>query len=209
MDDTKKLLRIVLLYGGLWGMTEATLGYLLHFLPNGFSGMFMFPIGFYFMFNVFRMSGKQSAIFLTAVIAAAIKLTDLFVPLRTPMSAINPAISIILESLVVFAFVKVYKVYNENRHYAGAAVISLSWMVILVLAQQFIFKPVEGLYLMPLHRLAGFLVLSTIVSGLIIGMYLRKPAVFALKFNFRKLSYLQPAAVVLIAIICEIGNSLI
>ncbi len=206
MSDTRKLLRIVLLYGGLWGMTEATLGYLLHFLPNGFSGMFMFPIAFYFMFNAFRMSGKQSTIFLTAIIAAAIKLSDLFVPLQTPLSAINPAVSIILESLVTFAFVKVYK---ENRHYAGAAVISLSWMVILVLAQQFIFKPVEGLYLMSLPRLAGFLVLSTAVSGLIIGTYLKTPAVFTLQFNFRKLSYLQPAAVVLIAIICEIGNSLI
>jgi hypothetical protein len=206
MSDTKKLLRIVLFYGGLWGITEATLGYLLHFLPRGFSGMFMFPIGFYFMFNSYKMTGNQRTIIYTAFIAAAIKLTDLFVPLRTAMTAINPAISIILESLVVFAFVKVYK---ENRHYAGAAIISLSWMVILVLAQQFIFRPVEGLYLMPLHRLAGFLVLSTVVSGLIIGTYLKKPAVFALQFNFRKLSYLQPAAVVLIAIICEIGNSLI
>ncbi|MBU4445137.1 hypothetical protein KJ656_08665 [bacterium] len=206
MDDSKKLLRIVLFYGGLWGITEATLGYLLHFLPCGFSGMFMFPIGFYFMFNAFKTTGKQSTIFYTALIAAAIKLTDLFVPLRTAMTAINPAISIIFESLVVFAFAKVYK---ENRHYAGAAVMSLSWIVILVLAQQFIFKPVEGLYLMPLPRLAGFLVLSTAVSGLIIGTYLNKPAVLALQFNFRKLSYLQPAAVILIAIICEIVNSLI
>ncbi|MCK4716365.1 MAG: hypothetical protein KAT54_06125 [Candidatus Marinimicrobia bacterium] len=206
MDKSKKLLRIVLFYGGLWGITEATLGYLLHFLPCGFSGMFMFPIGFYFMFNAFKMTGKQSAIFTTALVAAAIKLTDLFVPLRTSMTAINPAISIIFESLVVFAFVKVYK---ENRHYAGAAIISLIWMVILVLAQQFIFKPVEGLYLMPLPRLAGFLVLSTAVSGLTIGTYLKKPAVFAYQFNFRKLSYLQPAAVILLAIVCEIGNSLI
>jgi len=206
MDDSKKLLRIVLFYGGLWGITEATLGYLLHFLPNGFSGMFMFPIGFYFMFNAFKMTGQQRTIFYTALIAAAIKLTDLIVPLRTAMTAINPAISIIFESLVVFAFVKVYK---ENKYYAGAAIISLSWMVILVLAQQFIFKPVEGLYLMPLPRLAGFLVLSTAVSGLIIGTYLKKPAVMALQFNFQKLSYLQPVAVVLIAIICEIGNSLI
>jgi len=206
MDDSQKLLRIALFYGGLWGITEATLGYLLHFLPCGFSGMFMFPIGFYFMFNAYKATGSQRTIIYTAFIAAAIKLTDLFVPLRTPMTAINPAISIILESLVVFAFVKVYK---ENRYYAGAAIISLSWMVILVLVQQFIFKPVEGLYLMPLPRLAGFLVLSTAVSGLIIGTYLKKPAVFALQFNFRKLSYLQPAAVVLIAIICEVGNSLI
>lgn len=206
MNDSKKLLRIVLFYGGLWGITEATLGYLLHFLPCGFSGMFMFPIGFYFMFNSYKMTGNQRTIIYTAFIAAAIKLTDLFVPLRTAMTAINPTISIILESLVVFAFVKVYK---ENRHYAGAAIISLSWMVVLVLAQQFIFKPVEGLYLMPLPRLVGFLVLSTAVSGLIIGTYLKKPAVFALQFNFRKLSYLPPAAVIMIAIICEIVNSLI
>ena len=206
MSDSQKLLRNCLLFGGMWGITEATLGYLLHFLPVGFSGMFMFPIGFYFMFNAFKMTGNHSAIFMTAVIAAAIKLADLFIPLRTPMTAINPSISIILESLVVFAFVKVYK---ENRHYAGAAVISLSWILILVLMQQFIFKPVEGLYLMPPIRLAGFLFLSTVVSGLIIGTYLKKPAVFNLQFNFRKLSYLLPMTVVLIAIICEIGNSLI
>ncbi|MBU0712051.1 hypothetical protein KJ762_04105 [bacterium] len=206
MSDSQKLLRNSLLFGGMWGITEATLGYLLHFLPMGFSGMIMFPIGFYFMFNAFKTTGKQSAIFYTAIIAAAIKCADVVLPATTAIRVVNPVVSIILESLVVFAFVKVYR---ENRHYGSAFAISLGWILLLVITQALIFKPAEGLYLMPVFEMIGFMAMNTIVSGLLVGSYLVRPAGISIRFNNPNFSLSQPALIIVLAVVCEIANSLI
>jgi len=205
MKDTKKLLPIVLVCGGLWGFMEATLGYFLHFLPVGFSGMVMFPIGFYFMFNAFKASGKNSAIFSTALIAAAIKCSDLVLPQSTAIRVLNPAVSILLEALVVFVFVEVY---SQKRIYLKSFAMGLGWMLLFVMTQALIFKPAEGLYRMPLAEMLGFIVFNTVVSGLLTGTYLKKPAIFRWQLDPQKLSYVQPAIIIALAVVCELGNSL-
>ncbi len=116
--NNKRTIFTILFFGGLWGIIEATLGYLVHFLPTGFPGMIMFPIAFYFMYSSYKNTNKQSAVFFTALVAGIIKLSDLFIPLKSTMSAINPAVSIVLESLIVFAFIKsIQKIeYILNLH---------------------------------------------------------------------------------------------
>ena len=207
--NNKKTILTILFLGGLWGIIEATFGYLIHFLPNGFPGMIMFPIAFYFIYTSYKQTGKQSAIFYTAIIAALIKLSDLFIPLKSPISTINPAVSIVLESMIVFAFIKIY---SENRIYIKSAAMSLGWILLLVFSQRFIFHPAEGLYLKPFMEMIGFLIMNTIVSGLIIGTFLKlkqNSNFTILKYDFQKISYAMPVSLLLVAIFCEIGNSLL
>jgi len=206
MNDSRKTIQTILLFGGLWGIAEATLGYLLHFLPTGFSGMIMFPIGFYFMFNAFKVTGKQSAIFYTALIAAGIKSMDVLLPGTAVIRVINPAMSIVLESLVVFAFARFYM---EERVFSMSFAMGLGWVLLFIGAQALILKPAEGLYLMPVSQMLAFIAMNTIVSGLLVGGYLKKTVVMDWRLNFQKLSFVQPVMIIVLAVLCEIGNSLI
>jgi hypothetical protein len=205
MNNHQNTLPVLLICGGLWGAAEATLGYLLHLLPCGFSGMLMFPIGVYFMMNVYQASQRHSAIFFTAIIAAGIKLIDLALPTRSPMSVINPAVSILLESLVVIIFVPML---NERRIYLKSVFMGLSWIILMIVSQALIFKPLEGLYLKAPAELLAFIILNAVVSGGLVGFYLKRPAL-NLPGNVQRLSYGLPTMVILFAVICEISNSLI
>ena len=206
MSDLKKVTLAVLFFGGIWGINEATLGHLLHFLPTGISGTIMFPIGFYFMFNAYKATGKQQAIFYTALIAAGIKCMDVFLPGTGVANVANPAVSIVLESLVVFAFVRFY---NDKKVLSKSFAMSLGWIFLFIAAQALVLKPAAGLYLMPVAKMLAFIVINTVLNGLLIGGYLKNSAVLDWRLNFRRLSYAQPAAIIVLAIIFEIGNSLI
>ena len=105
MMNKKQFVWISLFWGSLWGLVEATLGQVLHRIPiPGIAGAVMFPIGVFFMVQAYRNSGKIPVIFLTALVAANIKLIDLLLPARSPLAAINPAIAILCESFVVGLF---------------------------------------------------------------------------------------------------------
>lgn len=105
MTNKKKHVWIPLFWGFLWGLAEATGGHFLHWVKiPGMAGFVMFPIGMVFMVQAFRHSEKLSAIFLTALVAANIKLIDLFLPDTIPYAVINPAIAILCESITVGLF---------------------------------------------------------------------------------------------------------
>lgn len=102
MTDKKPIVLLSLYCGSLWGLTEATVGHILHwtFIP-GLAGFVMFPIGLAFMAMAFKHSGKLSSIFLTAFVAANIKMADLIFPTPNLFAVVNPAIAILCESLAV------------------------------------------------------------------------------------------------------------
>lgn len=206
MEDRKNIFMIVLFYGGLWGILEATLGFALHLLPPGFAGMFMFPIGFYFMYNAYRATDEHKVIFYTALVAAAIKLSNLILPFNTLMSAVNPAVSILLEGLVVFVGVRIMA---KSKNFAMPYLMSLSWTVLFPVFQALILNPANGLQQEPLLTVIGFIILTTIVSGSIITTYLKKQdiaSLFTVKF---KQKGLIASLIVIIAIIFELGNSIL
>lgn len=206
MKNTAKTIRTVILMGALWGIFEASLGYALHFLPYGFSGMFMFPIGMYFLYNAYKQSDNKNAILWVGLIAASIKLIDFALPVRSPMSVINPATSIILESLVVFAFVKVY---NSKKVLMPSYILGLSWILLFTLTQALIFRPEAGLYTLPVMQIISFLVLNALVSGSLVAFYLKNEEIFKWKPGSRKISYALPALTMLAALSLEYINSLI
>jgi hypothetical protein len=112
----KKAIQIVY-WGSLWGIAEATLGYVLHLaaiqLP-GVPGFVMFPVAFYFMRKAYLATGKADAVFRVALVAALVKCCDFLIQGNIPIRIFNPALSILLEGLavaLVFA-------YAERRRFA-------------------------------------------------------------------------------------------
>lgn len=98
-----KNLKDILFFGALWGLTEATLGFILHLVAAPIAGLVMFPIGFFFMWQARLRTDSVYAPMQVAAVAASIKLVNLFVaPLW--ITATNPAIAILLEGGFVVVF---------------------------------------------------------------------------------------------------------
>ncbi|MCR5573890.1 MAG: hypothetical protein K6F78_03605 [Bacteroidaceae bacterium] len=91
----------VLFWGSIWGLIEATLGWGVHKLHIHGTSLFFYSIGIFCMLSCSTRTGKGAyAIMGTAMVAAAIKLLDVFMPM-TFLGAINPAKFILLEGLFV------------------------------------------------------------------------------------------------------------
>lgn len=71
----------ILFWGSIWGIIEATLGWVLHAtsLHHGTSNI-LFAFGIFCMLSASARSGKSSAVMLTAVVASVIKLADFLLP---------------------------------------------------------------------------------------------------------------------------------
>ena len=98
---------IVLFWGSLWGLIEATLGFLLHFAAvaiPGLPGFLMFPFAFTAMHRAVKEAGGPAAAFCASLVAASIKLTDFLVPGHDPIRVANPALAIVMEGAAVYAF---------------------------------------------------------------------------------------------------------
>lgn len=93
----------IIFFGALWGLAEATVGFVLHLVAAPIAGFVMFPIGFFFMWQARLRTGSIYAPMQVAVVAASIKLANLLVvPLW--MTAVNPAVAILLEGIFVLVF---------------------------------------------------------------------------------------------------------
>ena len=96
-----KLLFTVLLFGGLWGIIEATLGTFLHLPMVKMAGMYvsnsviLVPIAFMLMGACYKRSGTFRSVFYMGVLAAGIKAISCAV---FHMS-FNPAYYILMEAL--------------------------------------------------------------------------------------------------------------
>jgi hypothetical protein len=171
----KKTWVISLFWGALWGIVEATLGYLAHLVTviPGIAGFIMFPIGFYFMTRAYRETGKLSALFNTAAVAAGIKLVDLFLPALNPIKTINPAAAILMEGLVLIVIYKVLQKSRRTFGFPGALLAASAWRVgfILYSALLLVFS-IDDEFLSAVS-ISRFLLLESIINALIIAMYLK------------------------------------
>ena len=90
----------VLFFGALWGLAEATLGFVLHVSAASIAGFLMFPVGFAIMWQARERTDSVYAPMQVAAVAAGIKLVNLFfAPMW--MTVFNPAAAILLEGLFV------------------------------------------------------------------------------------------------------------
>lgn len=205
MKTNKNLWMIILFYAALWGLAEASLGYVLHFLPCGFAGMIMFPIGFYLMYNAYKFSGQRSTVLLVGLIAALIKTVDLILPLTSPMSVLNPVSSILIESLLVFGAVSLFE---GKRAVPAVFLMSSGWILLFILAQRFLLHPGDGLYLYPAAEMLFYVVLNIIVNSALILLYLKNENRLSLKLEPETALFAAPL-ILLFAIAVELSNTLI
>lgn len=94
----------VVFFGSVWGILEASLGYVLHFLPTLLSGTVMFAIASFLLYRAYRRTQSKTALFTIGVIAAAIKALDFFLPAHPVygyVKVINPMFCIVVEALVL------------------------------------------------------------------------------------------------------------
>ncbi len=99
-EKTLKILFSTLLFGGLWGILEATLGSLLHmhFIPNTMflsSSAIMVPIAYFLMGACYKRSGTFRSVFYMGLITASIKALACLIF----HMAFNPIYYILMESV--------------------------------------------------------------------------------------------------------------
>jgi hypothetical protein len=103
-----RFLTTVLTVGGLWGATEATLGFALHamtrYLPvPNMAGAVMFPLAFLFMVLAIGRTGRSGAAMAVAVVAAGVKASSLILPVVSFHFVRSPVLAILAEGAVVTA----------------------------------------------------------------------------------------------------------
>lgn len=109
----KDYIKIGLFYGGILGLLEATLGYILHLLPSGVSGAIMYPILFAIGMMAYKASQSLKSVYIMTITATCIKLTNLAIPFLPVVKVVNPAVAILLEGVSV-ALVVAYVVKHEE-----------------------------------------------------------------------------------------------
>jgi len=207
--NRQQAILIPILFGSIWGIGEATLGYVLHglskliFLP-GLSGFLMFPIGLALMHRAFTRTGKTGTLMATATVAAAIKLTNLALPFLPAMDTINPAMAILLEgaaATALFAWAgKLETAISIPRVFLAAS----GWKAIFLFIQLTVGIE-SGMAFADPMLVARFLLLDSVVNALLIVGYMR------LVRNARspRQVYLLPAGITAaLAIVVNIGIAL-
>lgn len=104
----------ILIWGGLWGVVEATVGYVLHLLPFSVGWLIWYPLASFFMFQVYRKTGRAACITLVGILSASIKLFNLFLPVSIDR-VLNPACSILFESITMAAAVFLLSRFFADR----------------------------------------------------------------------------------------------
>ena len=174
MNTTKNTVLAVLFFGALWGFTEATLGYLLHLLPWPVSGLILYPIGVALMLMARRATGSRGAIFCVALVAAAIKLVDFFIPgaAALPERILNPSVAIVLEGLTAFVIVATMEPVMHRKSFqpVAAVMLSFSWRVLYLGVALIV--PWPGIFGRGPGALRSFLLFDGLVSSLLLWLAL-------------------------------------
>jgi len=122
----------VLFYGAIWGILEATLGYLLHFMPGFIAGSVMFPLVLFLLYRAYQSLGSKRAILYVAFVAMAIKSTNLMLPYLTPAKTINPIVAMFFEASLVFLVVPMLDNQSIQKNVSAIIIASFAWRLCYV-----------------------------------------------------------------------------
>lgn len=123
MKKNLEFMMLVLFWGSIWGIIEATLGYACHAFNFRGASVFLYSFGIFCMLKASTQTGRGAvAIMLTAVVAALFKLIDFLLP-TSGCGVINPAIWITLEGLMFAAIASFFRI--EARQEVSAR--SFAW----------------------------------------------------------------------------------
>jgi hypothetical protein len=129
----KQHLTMILFFGAIWGLLEATLGYLLQFLPPLVSGSIMFPIGATLLIYAYKNTGSRISILYVGLIAASIKAVNFFMPGLIPIKTYNPMIAIMLQSLAMIIIIPLFNRKEVPIQLLSLGAASILWRVMFLL----------------------------------------------------------------------------
>ncbi|BCR36736.1 hypothetical protein [Mariniplasma anaerobium] len=172
MKETKSIWIYVLFFGAIWGILEATLGYVLQFLPPLVSGSVMFPIAATLMLITYQNTKSRKAMIYVAAIAATIKAINLFMPGLPAIKTYNPMIAIMLQSFVLVVFIPLFKKNSIPSVVTGIAVVGFSWRL-LFLGNIAINNALTGFQFSQLASLSNmfdFVIMLGLIEALVLGL---------------------------------------
>lgn len=198
----RKIFLKTLYYGAIWGILEATLGYVLHLISfytgaRSFSGLIMYPIGLFFMYKAFVDTRNYYSIFLISFICASIKLFNLFLPFVPYYHTINPAIAILLEGLSSYIFIRYFDVKGILKNILRFTASSMIWRVLFIIVLSLIDENRIKNYL-------NFILVESIINGLIIGLFVDR-----IKVSYSQRFRLNPFLLYPIGVLTQIFISFI
>ncbi|PKK98184.1 MAG: hypothetical protein CVV57_07935 [Tenericutes bacterium HGW-Tenericutes-2] len=186
MKQNKGVFTYIIFFGALWGILEATLGYLLQFLPPLVSGSVMFPIAATLMILTYNHTKSKSAMIYVAMIAATIKSVNFFMPGLLPIKTYNPMISIMLQSLVMVLIIPLFQKKNVFSILAGLVVIGFSWRLLFLgnIAINHALTGFQFVQLQSLSNMIQFVFLYGIIESLVLALSLSIMLLTKQRFNF-------------------------
>ena len=197
-EDTGRRITNILLYGAVWGIVEATLGYALHLLGRvvpvvGLAGFVLFPVGLLIMLAATRATGLALAPLGVSVVAAATKAASVAAPGVTPIFVINPSLAILAEGAIVSAGVVLFAFSRPVPTFAGTLAMSIGWRV-LFLTLLAVLPVRAGILMKGTTALLYFLIVESAVNAILVA------GVFAIGFKAERLGELISRAATPVAV---------
>jgi len=168
MKNNLKMISIIVFYGAIWGIVEASVGYVLHFLPSLIAGTILFPFASVILYRAYKQTNSSNLVLGVGIIAAMIKAINLLMPLTNVFKVINPMISILLESLVVMVVVKSLVKSNWIMKATIISFASITWRALFLgyLGIQVLTSGYVAVQIQSLEAILSF----SVVSGLVAAM---------------------------------------
>lgn len=162
-----KHLSIVVFYGALWGIVEASVGYVLHFLPALIAGTIMFPFASLILYRTYKASQNQWSLLGAGMIAIIIKSVNFFMPFNNVFKIINPMISILLESLVLMVVIKSLSSSKWLTKISLLTVSSVVWRGLFIgyLGIQALTTGFIAVQISSLYEVTSFMIISGLISA--------------------------------------------
>jgi hypothetical protein len=204
----KQNIPAIIFFGAIWGIIEASIGYLLHALPVSIfiSGTVLFPIVSYILYKAYKVTNSKQALLAIGVIAATIKAVDFFMPFGSPFKIINPMIAIIMEALVVLVVITIIDKDDIKSKATGFIAASIGWRLLYLSYNglQYFSNGFQSDYIASFQATIQFVLVFGLISAAIgLGIhYLDKVVIKRSKVSlFTKISPVISLATLLIAIV--------
>lgn len=110
----------ILLCGVLWGIIEATFGWVIHLAHLNAMTPLLILAGVFCMALAYRKTGSTNSVMAVSGIAAALKTLNLFLlTWQSPLWVLKPAMHILCEGLAVFVLLCSFHYYNKRKTVCG------------------------------------------------------------------------------------------
>ncbi len=196
MKNKIRFISQIIFFGALWGIAEASVGYILHIIPGVstfVSGAIMFSFASIILYKAYQRTNSKTSLLYIGMIAAAIKAVDFFLPFGSPFKIVNPMISIILESMAVFAVITLLDKDDLASKVKGVLIGSVAWRALFFAYMGVQYLSSGYVYLHGAMEYLNFFLIYAFASSALAFGFLWLDKLIQSKFrNLNKLSLINP-----------------